>query len=205
MSRRGEFDAVPVRPGPGAVRLLAALGLVFIFTAGLRAQPEDAGSFEVRTASTDLVAGIYTMNALIYLRLPSEANRALHSSLPLTISIEIQFLNRLRLWWDTTGAEVIQRYELRYLPVTNRYVVNNINADLRKGFASLAEALQFIGQVDQLPVVDAALLDDDRRYDVRIRAVLDKDELPGPLRLLAFWRNDWSIESDWLQWRLDDE
>jgi hypothetical protein len=58
---------------------------------------------------------------------------------------------------------------------------------------------------DNLPVVDAALLDEDRRYDIRVRAVLDTDELPGPLRLLAFWRRDWSIESDWLQWRLDDD
>jgi hypothetical protein len=188
-----------------ARKFIVAVAAALILVPGLKAQPEDAGEFEVRTATTDLVNGVYTINALIYLRLPSEATRALHSSLPLTISIEIQFLNRLRLWWDTTAAEVTQRFELRYLSVTDRYVVTNINADLRRGFSSLSEALDFIGQIDELPVVDAALLDDDRRYDIRIRAGLDKDELPGPLRLLAFWRGDWSIESDWLQWRLDDE
>ena len=26
-----------------------------------------------------------------------------------------------------------------------------------------------------------------------------------PLRLLAFWRRDWSIASDWYRWRLESE
>jgi hypothetical protein len=43
------------------------------------------------------------------------------------------------------------------------------------------------------------------RYDIRIRAALDHDDLAGPFRLLAFWRNDWSISSEWLTWRLDAE
>ncbi len=44
------------------------------------------------------------------------------------------------------------------------------------------------------------MLDDDRGYDVRLRAVLDDEQFPGPLRLLAFWRRDWSIASDWYRW-----
>jgi hypothetical protein len=169
-----------------------------------RAQLDDPGAFEVRTASHELIDGVYYVNALISLRLPSEATNALHSRLPLTIRVEVEFLNRLWFWWDAAEHSVSRRSQLAYYPLTERYVVHNINTGDRASFESLTDALDFLGRVDRLPVVDAALLDD-RRYDIRVRAVLDTDDLPGPLRLLAFWRNDWSIESDWLQWRLDDD
>jgi hypothetical protein len=123
----------------------------------------------------------------------------------LTIRVEVEFLNRLRFWWDTADASVSRRSQLNYYPLTDRYVVHHINTGDRESFETLTGALEYLGRVDMLPIVDAAVLDKDRRYDVRIRAVLDTDELPGPLRLLAFWRRDWSIESEWLQWRLDDD
>lgn len=190
---------------PPIAGVLAAAFLWLAISSAASAQVDDPGAFEVRTATHELIDGVYYVNALISLRLPSEANNALHSRLPLTIRVEIEFLNRLWFWWDAAEHTVSRRSQLAYYPLTERYVVHNINTGDRVSFESLTDALEFLGRVDQLPVVDAALLDEDRRYDVRVRAVLDTDELPGPLRLLAFWRTDWSIESDWLQWRLDDE
>jgi hypothetical protein len=60
-------------------------------------------------------------------------------------------------------------------------------------------------RIDKLPIIDSALIDADRRYDLRIRALLDTELLPGPLRLLAFWRLDWSLGSEWYRWRLADD
>jgi hypothetical protein len=172
---------------------------------GLPAQDEDPGSFEVRAASHELIDGTYFVDAVIDLRLPTEAANALHSRLPLTIRVEVEFLNRLRLWWDPVEFEASRRSQLMYYQLTDRYVVTHIDSGDREDFVTLAGALEFVGRVDRLRVVDEQLLDRDRRYEVRVRAVLDTDELPGPLRLLAFWRRDWSIASDWLLWRLDED
>jgi hypothetical protein len=185
-------------------RLRALILGIGLFVAIQTAVAQDRGQFEVLTATDELVDGIYEVDALIYLRLPTEATDALHATVPLTIRIEVQFLNRLWFWWDNTEFEKVQRFRLSYYPLADRYVVHNLQTNQRSPFASLEDALEFIGQVDALPVVDAALLDDDRRYDIRVRAVLDKEELPGPLRMMAFWRRDWSIASEWLLWRLDD-
>jgi hypothetical protein len=54
-------------------------------------------------------------------------------------------------------------------------------------------------------MIDSALLEQGRTYDVRLRASLDQEQFPGPLRLLAFWRRDWSIASEWYRWRLQSE
>ena len=71
--------------------------------------------------------------------------------------------------------------------------------------ARCSRALEFLGRVERLPLIDTAVLDDDRGYYVRLRAVLDEEQFPGPLRLLAFWRRDWSIASDWYRWPLRSE
>lgn len=184
--------------------LLIAVSL--LATPGLRAQSDDPGRFEVRSGHHELIDGVYYVDAWIYLRLSTEAANALRSGLPLTIRVEAEFLNRLRLWWDTTAEAVSRRSQLRYLRVTDRYVIYDLD-DTAQGhaFKTLDAALEFLGRVDRLRVAEAADLDEDKRYDVRVRAVLDKTDLPGALALFAFMRRDWSIASDWLQWRLDDE
>jgi hypothetical protein len=83
--------------------------------------------------------------------------------------------------------------------------VLNVNSGEQTTFASLPAALASLGTVRRFPLIDAAVLEDEREYSVRLRAVLDEEQFPGPLRLLAFWRRDWSIASDWYRWPLVSE
>ena len=135
----------------------------------------------------------------------TEAREALQSGLPLTIRLEVELLNRRRFWVDTENARLTQLYQLEYHSLSERYIARNINSGELRTFVSLASALNFLGRVDGLPVIDIDLLEPERRYDIRLRALLDTEQLPGPLRLLAFWRRDWSLGSDWYRWRLEDE
>jgi hypothetical protein len=183
------------------VLLLSALAA----STSVRAQDESSGEFVVRQASSELVDGAWHINAAIDLDLSPEAAGMLRAPVPLTIRIEAQFLNRLRLWWDLVEFQGVVRYQLSYLRVRNRYQVRNLDTNDTQNFMELGDALDYIGRVEDLEVADDVEIDDDHRYEVRVRAVLDKRDLPGPLRLIAFWRKDWSIASDWLTWRLDNE
>lgn len=195
MCRRG-IHPVPVRVVALLVALLAAT-LV-------RAQPDQPGYFEARSGSHELVDGVYYVNARFFLQLPTEAIDALHSRVHLTIRLEVQFLNRLRLWWDNVAHERAQSLQVTWQPLTDRYVVRDIDTNEREAFVTLAGALEFIGRLDRLRIVEASELED-RRYDVRVRAVLDKNDLPGPISFLALFQKDWSVASDWLLWRLDED
>ncbi|HUF74165.1 MAG TPA: DUF4390 domain-containing protein [Gammaproteobacteria bacterium] len=183
------------------------LALAILCSAGVWSQANDPGRFTVESASHELAGGVYYVDALISLRLPSEALNALHSRVPLTIRVEVELLNRLRLWWDTTATSASRRSQLEYHPLTDRYVVRSISneSEEAEGFATLGAALEFLGRVDHFAVAKADELERNERYDIRVRAILDRTELPGPLALLAFWRRDWSIASDWRQWRLDTD
>jgi hypothetical protein len=77
-----------------------------------------------------------------------------------------------------------------------------VNSGDQSSFPTLGQALSFLGRITHFPLIDASLLDPDRSYELRLRAVLDLERFPGPLRLLAFWRRDWSLGSDWYRWPL---
>lgn len=181
---------------------LAGLAWLLLAPGMTPAQEDDPGQFEVRSASIELTDNVYFLNARLDYRLSTDARTALESGLPLTIRVEIELLNRRAMWMDTEVAALQQRYQLEFHALTERYIVRNLNLGGQASFATLFSALNSLGRIDKLPVIDAALLEPNRGYDVRIRAVLDTEQLPGPLRLLAFWRRDWSLGSEWYRWRL---
>jgi hypothetical protein len=169
------------------------------------AQVDDPGFFEIRSAVAELRNGVYHLNAVVSYRLPTEALDALHSGVPLGFRLDIEILHPRRWWFDNDGAALQQAYQLEYHALSRRYLVLNINSGEQESFASLLAALEYLGRIDRLPLVDTAVLDDDRGYYVRLRASLDQEQFPGPLRLLAFWRRDWSIASEWYRWPLRSE
>jgi Domain of unknown function (DUF4390) len=168
-----------------------------------RAELGDPGHFEIRSADIEVDAGVYYLNARIEYRLSSEARDALHSGVPLRIRLEVELIHPRRWWFDNNDAELQQLYQLEYQALSERYIVINVNSGDQASFGSLFAALDNLGRVERLPLIDAALIEGRREYDVRLRAVLDVEQFPGPLRLLAFWRRDWSIGSEWYRWRLE--
>ena len=163
---------------------------------------DDPGYFAVRSAGAELRDGVYFLNASIEYRLSSEARDALQSGVPLTIRLDVELTHARRFWFDSEDATLRQLYQLEYHALSERYIVINVNSGDQASFASLFAALDSLGQIERLPLLDAALLEDERGYNLRMRAVLDVEQFPGPLRLLAFWRRDWSLASDWYQWPL---
>ena len=166
---------------------------------------EDPGYFAVREARTQLQDGVYFLDARIEYRLSSDARRALQSGVPLTIRVEVELLRPRRLWFDSEEAALRQRYQLEYHALSERFTVQNLNSGDQSSFSTLYAALDSLSRVNHFPVIDAALLDPSRDYYVRMRSVLDVEKLTGPLRLIAFWRRDWSLGSDWYKWPLRDD
>ncbi|HTN26873.1 MAG TPA: DUF4390 domain-containing protein [Burkholderiales bacterium] len=188
------------------VSLAAALGHAQGFISPAQPPPpeDDPGRFEIRSASAELKDGVYYLNARIDYRLSSEARMALQSGLPLTIRLDLELLKGRRFWFDADDASLRQRYQLEYHALSERFLVTNLNSGDQASFATLFAALASLGRVEDLPVIDATLLEPDHAYDLRLRAVLDVEQFPGPLRLLAFWRRDFSLGSDWYRWTLQN-
>ena len=199
---------IPNRIGFGATTLIRGFAIVLFWSAGALpgyAQDDIPGRFEIRSARATLVDGVYLLDGRVEYRLPSAAREALRSGVPLRIELEIQVIRNRRFLLDSVEAELRQAYQLQYHAISERYIVLNENSGDQNTFATLFSALNFLGRLSELPIIDAALLEPGARYEVRIRAGLDTGGLPGPLRLLTFWRGDWSLESEWFRWQLPRE
>jgi hypothetical protein len=185
-------------------RSLIATAAVALVSVGFAQDPVPReGYFEVRSASTALQGGVHMLDARLQLVLSSEALNALGSGVPLTIELQMQVIRVRRLYIDSLDAELAVRFELEYRPLSQRYIVRNLNSGDQDSFATLYSALNNLGRVQELPVIDESLLVSKREYRVRLRALLATEQYSAPLRLLFFWRDQWQLKSAWYEWLLE--
>ncbi len=191
-------------PGKARKYALFVLLAAFVLGTGLAQDVvEREGYFEVRSASTEIVDGVYTLDARLQLVLSSEALAALQSGVTLTIELQMQVIRTRRFMFDDVEAELALRYELAFSPVSQRYIVHNLNSGDQDSFATLYSALNSLGRVQGLPVIDEAVLSSDSTYRVRLRAMLNTERYPAALRVLFFWRGQWQLQSEWFEWSLE--
>jgi len=183
--------------------LLVMLAVLAIRVGLAQESVEREGYFEVRSATNQIENGVHTLDARLQLVLSSEALAALESGVTLTIELQAQVI-RVRRWLvDDAEAELAVRYELEYGPVSQRYLIKNLNSGEQDSFATLYSALNSLGRIQGLPIIDDALLEPGRDYRLRIRAMLNTQQYPATLRLLFFWRGQWQLQSEWFEWLLE--
>ena len=183
--------------------VLIGAATVLAVTAGAQDVQRD-GYFNVRSASIALNdGGVHELDARLQLLLSQEANDALTSGVPLTIELQLEMIRVRRFIPDAAAAELALQYELQYRPLSQRYIVRNLNSGDQESFATLYSALNNLGRVQGVPIIDDALLEPDSNYRVRLRALLSLRQYPAPLRMLFFWRSQWQLASDWYEWPLE--
>lgn len=184
-----------------AALLIASVGFAQDEEVGEK-EPRE-GYFEVRSADSQLVDGVHVLDARMQLVLSGEALEALAAGFTLTIELQVELI-RVRRWYiDDMEAELATRYELEYHPLPQRYVVRNLNSGEQDSFATLYSALNNLGRVQGLPLIDDTLLESDSDYRVRARALLQTRQYSAPIRMLFFWRGQWQLESEWFEWILE--
>ncbi|HHQ42554.1 MAG TPA: DUF4390 domain-containing protein [Chromatiales bacterium] len=188
------------------VRGMRAAVLCLALAAALPAARGAAGAgpaIQVLWARTTLADEVYHLDADIRYALGPAAEEALLSGVPLTFLTEVEVL-RPRAWlWDARVARVVQRHVLRYHALSERFVLVHRNTGARRSFRTLARALEALGTIRGLPLLDRRLLRVGETYDARLRARLSVEDLPGPMRPFAYIERDWRrLRSAWYRWRL---
>ncbi|WP_296695864.1 DUF4390 domain-containing protein [Thiocapsa sp. UBA6158] len=156
----------------------------------------------VEQVETRLLDDIFFMNALLDYRFSTEALEALENGVPLTILVQIQ-IRRVGAWlWEDSQLDLQLRYAIRYKPLSERYEVYRLPGTEGRSFVSRDAAIRALGEILDLSLIGASSLDDDTDYEVQIRASLDIEELPLPLRPMAYLKPAWKLSSGWSKWPL---
>ena len=185
--------------------LVNLLLLILLFSAlnvSAQMRPNHEGYFDVRSATTILDQKNYLLDARLQLFLSDEALNALNSGVPLTIELNIEIIRSRRFLPDAKEDELQFQYELEYRPLSQRYIVKDVQGGTQDSYATLFSALNKLGKVQDLILTQNSSLDPQANYRFRLQALLSTKQYSAPLRMLFFWRNQWDLKSEWFEWQL---
>ncbi len=161
-----------------------------------------AGDFVVERAVTRLVDGVYLLDAQIDYRLSQTAIEALDNGVPLTMEVHVQVRDEDAWIWEEDEADYRLRDVIRYQALSGLYEVVSLDSDRRRNFVTRDAALAALGEISGLRLIQAKRLDPRASYRVELKAELDIEALPLPLRPLAYLSPSWHLSSGWWSWHL---
>lgn len=161
-----------------------------------------AGGFKVLSADTYLSGGVYRLNARIQYEFSAPPLEALQNGVPLVIQLQMEVLRERDWLWDETIANLQQRFQIEYHALARQYVVTNLNSGELRSFPTWSTTTDFLGRIDDFPLLDSSLLNANENYYVSLRARLDIEALPAPLRPVAYLSQEWRLNSEWYRWSL---
>ncbi len=147
-------------------------------------------------------AGAYVVDARIDFAFSEDNLEAMRNGVALTVIVDIEVRRKRGQWWDETLATRQLRYRIETNVLTGRYRVRSIGGVARH-YRSLEEMTESLGRVESEPVVARELLSASARYAARIRARLDIEALPSPLRPIAWVSPQWRLNTGWFEWQVE--
>ncbi len=183
---------------PKKCLLIAAL----LLSLSTLAAPAGAAEFEIPELSTRLEKGSYIMSARIDYHFSDRVLEALENGVPLTLDVFVELRNEDAWWWRSDLLDIRLRYQLRYLPLPSVYQVIDLHTGTQQNFVTLESALDALGNLPTYPLLTQKELTRGKSYRLSVKAELDIESLPLPLRPLAYLTPSWNLSSEWRTWRL---
>jgi len=159
------------------------------------------GILEVRSAYVNVDKGVFLLHARVEYPVGPAIRTALHDGVTLSFDVDVRVDRDRRFWFNANVVDLTLRRELTYHAVSDRYVVRDIRSGDQTTFATLDEALDYLGKVDAWPILVEPQLNGGN-YTVSVRAGVRRGHLPASLRVILFWTDDWARVSEWYTWSL---
>ena len=193
------------KPETGTLIVLSALVSLLLLSLSSHAelnQVELNHGFIVESAELSSNGDKYTLNADIQFHFSKEALKALEHGIALQIDIEVQAKQTRKWLWDKNIRKKILRQRLEHQPLSDQYLVTDLNTGIKRNFDSFHRALEFLGSINDYPFLELASLEQGKTYTALVRASLNTESLPTPLRLSAYISSDWQLSSPWYKWTI---
>jgi len=193
------------KPETGTLIVLSALVSLLLLSLSSHAelnQVESNHGFIVESAELSSNGDKYTLNADIQFHFSKEALKALEHGIALQIDIEVQAKQTRKWLWDKNIRKKILRQRLEHQPLSDQYLVTDLNTGIKRNFDSFHRALEFLGSINDYPFLELASLEQGKTYTALVRASLNTESLPAPLRLSAYISSDWQLSSPWYKWTI---
>ena len=200
------WRSVDARSRPAGPFLWLVVGLVplspSIADRAAWAAPDDAG-FVVEHAALRAMDGRYVADARIRFAFSEDNLEAMRNGVALTVIVDVEVLRERRQWWNEILATREIRYRIETNVLTDRYRIRSLDGHGARNYHSFEEMVDALGRLHSIPVIARDRLPAGARCLARVRARLDIEALPSPLRPLAYFSPQWRLNSGWFEWRIE--
>ena len=167
-----------------------------IFFIGL---PAALADFAVERGTSNVVDRLITTSARLNLTISGEPEVALSKGIGLMLEVQTE-LHRSSLasiYFEVAAWK--DRYLIEYQGLSNRFTLTRLGTGSTQHFATLSETLSSFTQYrSKLPLPEGVSTEDE--LQIHLRVILDRGQLPGPLRLIALIFPEWRLDSSWGRW-----
>ncbi len=157
-------------PAPGGrFRRRAFLWMLALSLCAVAGAAALDGVLEVRSAYVNIDKGVFLLHARVEYPESTAIRDALRDGITLTFDLDARVERDRHLWFNAAIVDLTLRRELTYHAVSDRYVVRDIKNGDQSSFATLDDALEFLGKVDAWPIIVEPQLDGGN-YTISVRA-----------------------------------
>lgn len=194
-SPNADYRSLRTRPRHWLIACSLAL---MTFDPAVSAPASAEPGFRVRSADVRLEGGVYFLDAKIVFDFSAEAIEAMNNGVTLTVLIDVEVF-RQRALWDRKILSRQFRFHVGVHALSKKYIMKNLDTGETQTYRSVEEMAAALGAIERLPLFEASSLESARKNTARVRARLDIEALPSPLRPLAYVSQAWRLASDWYE------
>lgn len=127
------------------------------------------------------------------------AIEALESGVGLHIEFNLNINKTRRYFWDKRIFSLSKRLKIERHALTERYIVTDQLDQRRQLYESIESAVAGLNDMSDIPIASISELQESD-YTMALRAHLDIEALPAPLRPIAYISPAWRMSSGWFEW-----
>lgn len=132
----------------------------------------------------------------INIKLSDEIHHAINSGVALSFTCQLAI--RESFWlFSINRKQKDHNFLLTRHALSNRYLVKQDKLDTPHIFRTISEATNYIAF--QSETLLEFYSNDQNRFSIRV--LLNKFDLPGPMRLNAFISESWNLDTGWVLWK----
>lgn len=174
------------------------IGLLITSANGLA---EEQSTIHIKAASLSFQDQTYLLKAHINYKLSDDAIKALHNGITLTFNVDLSIIEPRKWLWDKYLNSVTLPFQIKYHTLAEIYQVSDKTTNLEHNFSSLSTALHALGVLNDIPI-HAIRNSNIVSANISLKAYLNIEALPLPMRPLAYITPGWYLRSNTFQWPL---
>ncbi len=157
--------------------------------------------FMVASGQSQLADNTLNTTARLNLKITGDPAQALTKGIGLTIVIKTRLYRASLASWFFKVATWEDRYRVEHHALSNLYTLTHTNTGMTEEFPTLAETLDAMERYAITVQLPSGINKHDT-LQIRLQVTLDRNDLPGPLKLVALISRQWQLRSSWGRWKV---